>query len=1050
MKFSHFFIDRPIFASVVSIIIVLLGIGGFMGLPLTQYPDIVPPSISVTARYPGASPVTVMETVCAPLEQELNGVEHMIYMQSQCGADGSLNLTIVFDTGTDANIAQVMVQNRVAQAEPRLPKEVRDSGIGVRKRSPDMLIYINLYSPGGTRDKLYLSNYAITQMQDRLSRIYGVSEFNVLGAQEYSMRIWMDPDRLSALDLSPMQVIAALQEQNKQVAAGKLNQPPQKTGAAYELLINAKGRLQTEDEFGNIIVKYTPEGRIIHLRDVARTELGAYTYGNESFINGKSTVSLGAYQLPGTNAIETVRNILTELEEMKKTFPADVDYIIGLDTTTYIAESIREVYKTIFYAVILVVCVVMLFLKNWRAAVIPIFAIPVSIIGSFAMMYAFGFSLNNLTLFGLVLAIGIVVDDAIIVVENVERNMRLGLDVNGATKAAMTQVQGALIAIVLVLSSVFIPTAFLSGITGQFYRQFAMTVATSTIISGLVSLTLTPALCACMLKGEGETKGVFTKIWDATLGRLFNIFNKGFDAVAEFYGRTVALLTKLAPLVILLYLGLLFATYHFFKDTPTGFIPRQDQGNAYASIRLPDGASFERTVEVTKRAGALLMSIDGVKYATAVAGRDGTSNTLASNCARIIINFEDRPLRDAKGRSADKIMEEAKELLDKEIPEAVCYIMSPPPVRGMGSSSDFKLQVQDRAGLGLLQIEKYTNLLVEEINAMPSVTQAFSGFRTTNPQLYAEIDRERAQKLNVPISSIFTTMQFNFGSVYVNDFNILGRVYRVVAQADSSKRASESDIYNLKVPNAQGQNVSLGSLITLERIVAPERTVRYNLHPSAEIQGNVSAGYSTGQAIKDIEEAALRILPQGMGIEWTDLAYQEKKVGNSSIYIFAVCAVFVFLLLAALYESWSMPLAVILIVPLVLLFAILGIYYRGLDNNIMTQIGFIVLIGLACKNAILIVEFAKQREDKGESTVSAVSNAAKNRLRPILMTSFAFILGVLPLAYGSGAGFELRRALGTSVFFGMLGVTFFGCFFTPVFYYVIRRLLPNKKKALKT
>ncbi len=1040
MKFSHFFIERPIFASVISILIVIVGAISFFRLPITQYPNIVPPSIAISTKYAGATPEVIMDTVVAPIEQEVNGVEHMLYISSQCGADGTVTIDVTFEVGTSIDIALVQVQSRVSKAESRLPKEVRDLGVTVRKRSPDMLVFVNLISPKGTRDKLYLTNYAITQIQDRLSRVYGVSEFNVFGAKEYCMRIWMNPERLEALDLSAAQVVSAIQEQNKQIAPGKLNAPPLATGAPFELMINAQGRLQTESEFENIIVKSMPNGRIVRLKDVARIQLDSYLYGNETYINSKSTVSMGAYQLPGSNAIETAKALRCEMEEIKKEFPADVDYLIGQDTTEYISESISKVYSTIFEAVLLVVFVVMAFLQNWRAAVIPLFAIPVSLIGTFFMMYAFGFSINNLTLFGLVLAIGIVVDDAIVVVENVERNMKLGLKVKDATKQAMTQVQGALIAIVLVLSSVFLPTAFLEGISGQFYRQFAMTIASSTIISGIVSLTLTPALCAAMLTESDAKPDFFTKIWNATLGRFFALFNRGFDFFALKYGAFVARIVRFGFIAILLYALLLYGTFELFSITPKGFIPKQDQGVLSAAIQLPDGASFERTEEVAKKAGEIVMGIDGVKYTLAVAGRHGSNNTMVSNAAKLIINLGDRAMRDKKGLSADKILHTARVLLDEQIMEADTKMMTPPPVRGIGSGSDFKFQVQDRVGFGIAELEKYTKLFVEKINETPMVSQAFTSYTISNPQLFVDIDRTRAQKLNVPISSIFSTMQYNLGSIYVNDFNLLGRVYRVVAQADAYSRKDISDIYRLKVPNEQGENVPLGSLVKVKRIIGPDRVMRYNLYTSAEIQGNLNAGYSTGQVIEYVEALAKEVLPEGMGIEWTDIAYQEKRAGNTSMYIFALCVVFVFLLLAALYESWTLPLSVILIVPLVLLFAIMGVYLRGMNNNLMTQIGFIVLIGLACKNAILIVEFAHQREMKGEEIASAVSNASKNRLRPIIMTSLAFILGVVPLAFGHGAGFELRQALGTSVFFGMIGVTVFGCVFTPIFYYAIRSI----------
>lgn len=1042
MKFSHFFIDRPIFATVISVFIVFVGLIAFSQLSLTQYPNIAPPTITVSGSYSGASPEVIMNTTLAPLEQKLNGVEGMIYMSSEATSEGSWYISITFETGVDIDMAQVLVQNRVRQAENRLPQEVRDVGLNVYKRNPDILLTINLVSPNGTRDKIYLSNYAITQMQDRLARIYGVSEFSVWGAKEYSMRIWLNPDRLAAVNLSPIEVIDALKEQNTQVAAGRLNQPPSDTGAAFELLINARGRLETPDEFGDIIVKYTPDGRIIHLKDIARIELGAYSYSNESYINQKSSVSMGVYQLPGTNAIETVKRLRAELEEMKKSFPDDVDYIIGYDTTEYVQESINALYRTIFEAVILVVLVIIVFLQNWRAAMIPLFAIPVSLIGTFAMMYASGFTINNLTLFGLVLAIGIVVDDAIVVVENVERNMKAGLDAREATKQAMSQIQGALIAIVLVLSSAFLPTAFLPGISGQFYRQFAMTISTSTIISGLVSLTLTPALCALFMRhSTSKSKSVFDYCWDYSIGLILKYFNLGFDKFAEFYGKFVKFVVRISLIMLILYCGMIWATKEIFVETPTGFIPKQDRGSFNAWLRLPDGGSFERTEEAVIRAGKLLSDIEGIRYAVTTSGQGGSS------VGRINFRLSDRKERDKNGWSLDYIMDKVKKVLDREILEATINVTTPATVPGIGSGSDFKLQVQDRIGLGVFELEKYTNQLIEQINALPAVSDAYTTYTTNNPQLYATIDRERAQKLNVSIDSIFKTLQFNLGSVYVNDFNILGRVYRVVAQAEAGNRKDIADIYKLKVPNDLGQNVPLGSVVSIRRGIGPYKIIRYNLYPSAEIQGNLNHGYSTGYVMGEIEKLAAKILPQGMGIEWTDLAYQQKKAGNSSIYIFAVCVIFVFLLLSALYESWTLPLSVILVVPLVILFAMIGVNIRGLDNNLMTQIGFVVLIGLACKNAILIVEFAKQREDHGEEIVSAVSTAAKNRLRPIVMTSLAFILGVVPLAYGTGSGFELRQSLGTSVMFGMIGVTIFGCVFTPVFYYVIRKLFASKKKA---
>lgn len=1041
MNFSHFFIRRPIFASVISIVIMLVGLISFKNLSVTQYPNIAPPSVAVYGTYAGASPQIIVDTAIAPLEQQLNGIENMVYMFSSAQATGSWSIQVYFETGTDVNMAQVLVQNRVNQALSRLPKEIRDMGVTVKKRSTDFIMSINLISPDGSRDKVYLSNYAITQMQDKLARLYGVSEFSVFGVREYSMRIWMKPDRLEALDLSPSQVVAAIQEQNKQVASGRLNAPPLRTGAAFELLINARGRLQTKDEFENVIVKFMPDGKIIKLKDIARVELGSYNYDTEARLNGAPSVAMAAYQLPGTNAIETANLIKQTVAEMKKNFPPGIDCVVGYDTTEYTLESIHAVYRTIFEAVILVVAVILLFMQNVRAAVIPLFAIPVSLIGTFAVMYLFGFTINNLTLFGLVLAIGIVVDDAIVVVENVERNMRRGIDVKKATEVSMTQIQGALVAIVLVLSSAFIPTTFLKGISGEFYRQFAITIAASTIISGVVSLTLTPALCALLLKDHdpNRKRSLAAAVYDYTLGLLFKWFNIGFEWVSEIYGRLVRLLLRIPVLMMLLYCSILYCTFYVFQETPRGFIPKQDRGIIKASVKMPESASFERTDNVMEKIDKILGDIKGIRHIV--------SNTNSTRTGDITLRLDDRKKRDKLGLSMEKIMEEVRVRLLENVLEAQTNVMTPASVPGIGSGSDFKLYIQDKVGLGTDAVAKYIKILNDEINKLPIVTSAFAHYKSRNPQLFLDIDRERAQKLNVPIASIFQTLQYNLGSVYVNDFNILGRVYRVMAQAESSSRNQISDIYKLRVQNEKGQNVPLGSVLSIRRVVGPEDIYRYNLYQTAATQGNLKHGVSTGEAIKQIEELSKRVLPEGMDIEWTDLAYQEKKAGNTAIYIFCTCVLFVFLILAALYESWTLPFAIILIVPIVLLFALIGVDMRSLGNNLMTQIGFIVLIGLACKNAILIVEFCKQREDAGEDIFTAVEIAAKQRLRPIVMTSMAFILGVVPMAYASGPGCELRQPLGTCVLFGMLGVTALGCVMTPVFYYVLRRLFGKPKLA---
>lgn len=1039
MKFSHFFIDRPIFATVISILITLIGIVGYFRLPVTEYPDIVPPSVTVTTSYPGASPEILMDTVVTPLEQEINGVENMMYMSSKCNADGSVNITVTFELGTDGDIAQVQVQNRVSRAETRLPEDVRNIGVTVKKKSPDMLLVISLFSPDNTRDKLYLSNYALSQMVDRLARVYGVSDVTLFGSREYSMRIWLNPERLDHFKMNPSQVVAALREQNKQVAAGKLNQPPlADKDAAHELLINTQGRLENVKEFENIVIKYTSDGKIVTLKDVARVELGAYTYSDDSYMNETESLNLAIYQIPGTNALKCVDMAKQVLEEMKSTFPAGMDYDITVDNTEYIRTSVKAVYHTIFEAVLLVVFVMMLFLQNWKASVIPLFAIPVSLIGTFFFMSLFGFSINNLSLFGLVLAIGIVVDDAIVVVENVERNMKEGLNAKEATKKAMTQVQGALIAIVLVLSSVFVPTAFIEGISGQFYRQFALTIAVSTILSGVVSLTLSPALCAFMLKDNGK-KDWFSKIWDFLFGWFFKGFNYCFEAIADVYGKFVARVVRFWLLALILYGGLLGLSGYLFDITPKGFIPKQDSGYIFVAAQLPEGASMSHTDTLMKKMLKLMKDVGGIEQVTTVVGLNGASFSKTSNSGAMFIKLKPKDERLERGETLDKLLGQLSYIFAKNVPEASVHVLTPPAVKGIGMGGDFKAMIQDRTSHGINAVDKYTKLIAAKAMEHPDIAVAFTTFRVSSPQLYLDIDRERAQKLNVPISSIFNTLQFNLGSVYVNDFNVLNRVYRVMAQAEGSQRTDINDIYNLKIPNVNGTNVPLGSVAHVSRTVGPESVNRYNLYPAAEVMGNLSPGYSTGQAMKVIEQVAKEVLPAGMGMEWTDLAFQEQRVGNTSIIIFSLCVLFVFLLLAALYESWTLPLAVILVVPLVLLFAIGGVYIRGMDNNIMTQIGFVVLIGLACKNAILIVEFAKQRQEKGEEIVHAVSMASRNRLRPILMTSFAFIMGVVPLAFGEGSGSEMRQALGTSVFFGMLGVTVFGLVFTPVFFYIIRR-----------
>lgn len=1044
---SHFFIERPAFAMVISIVITIVGIVGYLRLPVAQYPDVVPPSVVVRTSYPGASPEILMNTVAAPLEQEINGVENMIYMYSQCSSDGSVLITVTFEVGTNLDIAQVQVQNRVAIATPRLPEEVRNIGVVVKKRSPDMLVSINIFSPDGSRDKLYLTNYAISQMNDRLARIQGVGDLEVLGPREYSMRVWINPDKLSKYNMTPAAVVKALREQNKQVAAGALNQAPvANTDLAYELTINTQGRFTKPSEFENIIIKYTDDGKVVKLKDVARVELGSYDYSTETYLDGKPCVGISIYQLPGTNALETAERISAMLEEMKAGFPAGVDYEITIDNTLFIKSSVNAVYHTIFEAVLLVVFVILLFLQNWRSALIPLTAIPVSLIGTFGFMDFAGFSVNNISLFGIVLAIGIVVDNAIVIVENVERNMKLGMDVKTATKDTMDHVQNALVAITLVLSAVFVPTAFVEGISGQFYKQFALTIAVSTILSGVVSLTLSPALCVLLIKEANQKADFLTRAMNFLFGRFFSAFNRAFDWVSEKYGKSVYFIVRHWVLVMVTYVALLVLTAYLFSITPSGFVPKQDNDFLQVSVQMPEGYSLVQTDKVMKRMQESLKHIDGIEKFMCVVGLNGATRTKSPDTGALFIKMKPKLERMKRGQDVMNMMAAISKKLYEELPDASTFILTPPAVRGIGVGGDFRVQVQDRVGLGVREVEKYTNIIAKRASDSKSILNAFTTFKVSSPQLYVDIDRERAQKLNVPISSIFETLQFNLGSIYVNDFNILNRVYRVKAQAEGSKRSELRDIFNLKVPNIRGVNVPLGSVAKVKRITGPSRVSRFNLYPCAEIIGALKPGHSTGEAIAEIEQIAAEVLPDGMGIEWTDLAFQEKRMGNTSIYVFALCVIFVYLMLVALYEDWKLPMSVILVVPLVLLFAVIAVLARSLDNNLMTQVGFIVLIGLACKNAILIVEFAKIRQERGEEPMSAVASASRNRLRPILMTSFAFILGVVPLAYGVDSGAELREALGTCVLYGMIGVTFLGLIFTPAFYYAIQR---NKKYAKK-
>ncbi len=1048
MNFSKFFIDRPIFAAVLSIVITIVGAIAFQSLSIAQYPDVVPPTIVVTASYPGANPEVIADTVATPIEQEINGVENMLYLSSQATADGQLNITITFKLGTNLDTAQVLVQNRVAVAEPRLPEEVRRIGVKVDKSSPDLLLVAHLISPDNRYDQLYISNYAYLQVREQLRRLDGVGQVNVFGGREYSMRIWLDAERLSNLNLTATDVVNALTEQNVQVAAGVIGQQPVPKGSAFQITVTTLGRLTAPEQFSDIVVKTGSDGRIVKVRDVARVELAALDYSVNSYLGGKPAVALAVQQRPGSNALSTAETVRAKIKELSADFPPGLEYRIIYDPTTFIQESVDAVLHTVLEAVILVVLVIMLFLQSWRASVIPLVAIPVSLIGTFAVMGAFGFSLNNLTLFGLVLAIGIVVDDAIVVVENIERHIEEGMKPREAAFKAMEEVSGPVISVALVLSSVFIPTAFVSGITGQFYRQFALTIAVSTVISAFVSLTLSPALGALLLRSKEDRPDWFTRLWNFIFGGFFRVFNRGFEWVSHRYSAGVARIVRLAGIALVVYAGLLGLTWLGFQKVPIGFIPALDQGYAIVAIQLPDGASLERTDAVVKEVTRLALGTPGVLDAVAFAGFSGATRANASNAGAVFTPFKPFAERVKAGDSqgAVNIMSELRKKF-AAIPDAIVVVIAPPPVRGLGTGGGFKLDVQDRSGAGLPALQQAADKLAAAAREEPGLTSVFSPFRVSTPQIFADIDRIKAKKLGVPLAEIFSTLQIFLGSQFVNELNLFGRTYRVTAQAEARFRDSPEDIANLKTRSDTGAIVPLGSLVNIKEKTGPDRVVRYNLYPAADISGDVLPGVSSGQGIDAMERLAKENLPAGFSYEWTDIAFQQKLAGNTAALIFPLCVLFVFLTLAAQYESWSLPLAIILIVPMCLLAAIGGVWLRGLDNNILTQIGFIVLVGLACKNAILIVEFAKQIQERdGKSRFDAAVEACHLRLRPILMTSFAFILGVLPLVLAEGAGAEMRQALGTAVFSGMLGVTFFGLFLTPVFYVVIMGFTERRRK----
>jgi hydrophobe/amphiphile efflux-1 (HAE1) family protein len=1039
MNFSDFFIKRPIFAGVLSIIIFLVGAIALFRLPISEYPEVVPPTVIVRAVYPGANPKTISETVAAPIEQAVTGVENSLYMFSQATSDGVMTLTITFKLGTNLDTAQVQVQNRVAQAEPKLPEEVRRIGITTTKASPDLLMVVHLFSPQARYDDIYVRNYATLQVKDVLARLDGVGQVRVFGSGDYAMRVWLDPNKVAARGLTASDVVAAIREQNVQVAAGAVGQQPNSRPTDTELLINTKGRLATEEEFGDIIVKTGANGERVELRDVARIQLGASDYSLRSLLNNKAAVALPIAQLPGSNAIATSDAVRATMKELKKNFPDGLDYNIVYDPTIFVRNSIEAVVHTLLEAILLVVLVVILFLQTWRASIIPLAAVPVSLVGTFAAMSALGFSINALSLFGLVLAIGIVVDDAIVVVENVERNIALGFSPVEATKIAMREVTGPIVATALVLSAVFIPTAFISGLTGQFYKQFAITIAISTVISAFNSLTLSPALSALLLRSHHAPKDRLTRGMDFAFGWLFRPFNRFFEWASQKYSNGVARLLRLAVIALVVYVGLLASTVFLFKKIPSGFVPTQDKQYLVAFTQLPAAASLERTDTVIRRMADIALKHPGVANAIEFPGLSINGFTNSPNSGILFVGLKDFDQRKTKDLAGPAIAQQLQKEFNA-IQDSFIAIFPPPPVQGLGTIGGFKLYVEDRGDNGLDALYTGVQDLMGKARQTPGLTGIFSSYTVNTPQLTADVDRAKAKALGIPLKNVFETMQINLGSLYVNDFNRFGRTYQVVAQADSEFRDTADDILTLKTRNAAGDLVPLGSLVKVSETYGPDRVMRYNGYPAAEINGAAAPGYSSGQAEALIEKLATENLPKGMVLDWTELTYQKIIAGNTGVLIFPLSIVLVFLVLAAQYESFRLPLAVLLIVPMALLAAMVGVWLTDGDNNIFTQIGLIVLIGLAAKNAILIVEFAVKLREEGKGAVEAALEASRLRLRPILMTSIAFIAGVFPLVTSSGAGAEMRHAMGVAVFSGMIGVTIFGLFLTPVFYVVLEKL----------
>jgi multidrug efflux pump len=1039
MNISRFFIQRPIFAAMVSAVILLAGLIALPRLPISEYPQVVPPTVVVRASYPGASPSTIAETVASPLEQAITGVEDMLYQYSQATSDGVMTLTITFKLGTDIDKAQVQVQNRVSQALPKLPQEVQRLGVTTNKASPDITLAVFVFSPDGRYDQTYLSNFVALRIKDELSRLDGVGDVQSFGGGAYSMRVWLDPEKVATRGLTAGDVVAAIREQNIQVAAGQLGAPPAANGANFQLAINTKGRLIDETDFENIIVRTGDTGQVVRLRDVARVELGSDNYALRAMLNGRTAVAIPIFQRPGSNAIAISDAVRAKMAELKKSFPQGIDYDVAYDPTVFVRGSITAVVHTLLEAIALVVLVVILFLQTWRASIIPLLAVPVSLIGTFGVMYLLGFGLNALSLFGLVLAIGIVVDDAIVVVENVERNIANGLAPLDATRQAMKEVTGPIIATALVLCAVFVPTAFITGLSGQFYKQFALTIAISTIISAFNSLSLSPALSALLLKSHDAPPDRFSRLLNSLFGWLFRPFNRFFARASNGYVGTVTRVLRAGSIALFIYAGLLGLTWLGFAHTPTGFVPPQDKQYLVAYAQLPDAATLDRTESVIRRMSATALATPGVESVPAFPGLSINGFTNATNAGIAFTPLKPFEQRRAADRSASAIAATLRAQYSK-IQDAYIAVFPPPPVQGLGTIGGFKLQVEDRGNLGPEELYRQTQNLITKARQRPELAGLFSGFQVNVPQVQVDVDREKAKAAGVALQDLYDTMQVYLGALYVNDFNRFGRTYQVNAQAEPNFRLTPEDIGRLKTRNLRGDMIPLSSFVSVRETSGPDRVMHYNGYTAADINGGPAPGYSSGQAQKAMEQLARAELPNGMTFEWTDLTFQQILAGNSMVYVFPLVVLLVFIVLAALYESLSLPLVVILIVPMCLFSAIVGVQLAGSDNNIFTQIGLIVLVGLACKNAILIVEFARDRELAGESTWQAVLDACRLRLRPILMTSLAFVMGVVPLVISHGAGAEMRHAMGVAVFSGMLGVTFFGLLLTPVFYLAISKL----------